>query len=75
MNKIYQKLAWYLPKKLVYWCFIRVWAQASVEKYPNTEAGKVTCQNAARAWEELFFVSLFLGGFRYSSYPAGIFQK
>ena len=48
---IAQKIAWLLPRRVVYWAFIRVWAYATGEKYPTTEAPSIHCDTALARWE------------------------
>ena len=45
-----RKAAWLLPRKIVYWCAIRVWAHATTGPYGNTEAPAVTCSTAIERW-------------------------
>ena len=32
-EEFYEKLTYYFPRKLLYWCVIRAWAIATTEKY------------------------------------------
>lgn len=47
--RFYQWLAWKLPKRLVYWCFVRVVARSSKE-YPNIAVPDLTQDQMGRFW-------------------------
>jgi hypothetical protein len=40
-----------LPKSLIYWCGIVIWAHATGGEYGNTEAPAVTMDEALRRWD------------------------
>ncbi len=50
-DKICMKLAWLLPKNLVYWCYIMVHAHATSHKYSNLTPDEVTWSMALKEWE------------------------
>lgn len=41
-------IAWHLPKSLVKWCFVRVFAYASTGKFSNVVTGDITCIDALK---------------------------
>jgi len=49
-EKLIMKIVWALPKYLVYWCVIRVWAYASTGKYHNLGPTEVQVDQALKAW-------------------------
>lgn len=51
MEKIWIKLAWYLPKPLVYWASIRLMSFATVGQYGNQEPSKLDVMTALKRWE------------------------
>jgi hypothetical protein len=50
IDKICMKLAWMLPRKLVYWCAIRLIAHATSEPYGSTIVPKLTAMDALDRW-------------------------
>ena len=44
-------IVWRLPKRVLYWAVIRVWADATIEAYPDTEPDKVTWSMAIKTLE------------------------
>ncbi len=50
-NRIAEKVAWWLPERLVYFVAIRLWAHAS-QKYADVEVGRITLERAIDAWEK-----------------------
>lgn len=48
----YQTIAWLLPKKLIYFCLIRGWANATTGKYEDTDATKITVAMMVKRWDE-----------------------
>lgn len=42
MDKIYNKIAWLVPRKFLYWCIIRAWAIVTTEKYKTYLHDEVT---------------------------------
>lgn len=51
MEKIWIKLAWALPRKLVYWCSIRLMANATQGRWSNQEVPALTAVDALKRWE------------------------
>jgi hypothetical protein len=47
-------LAWILPKRLVYWCAIRVMAHATTGKHSNQVVPDLLVMDALKRWEEQF---------------------
>lgn len=43
--------AWVLPRWLVYWATIRVWAHATTGQYGTTEAPALTVAEALNRWD------------------------
>lgn len=50
LDKICMKIAWWIPKRLVYWCYIRVHAYATTHKYSNKHPDEVTWNMALEEW-------------------------
>jgi len=48
MERIWMKLAWLMPRKLVYWCAVRVAAHATVGKYSNQIVPDLTVMDALK---------------------------
>lgn len=38
-DKVWKAIAWKLPRRLIYWCFIRVGAHGTTGAYGNTVVG------------------------------------
>ncbi len=52
-NKFYEWVAYRLPKKLVYWCAIRLGAFGTTgNKYGNTEVTSVRFTTLLNRWEQ-----------------------
>lgn len=50
-EKIYMKLAWFLPKRLIYWCYVRMHSYATTTKqFENKTPDQVTCFDAMEVW-------------------------
>jgi hypothetical protein len=49
-DKIAMKLAWLMPRKLVYWCAIRVGANATQDKYSNQVVPELVFMDAIERW-------------------------
>ncbi len=45
-------IAYKLPKRLVYWCFVRVVTYATVGKYSDQIVPDLTIKQAADRWEK-----------------------
>lgn len=52
MDKIWMKLAYLVPRKLAYWCAIRVNTHATVGKYSTQIVPALTAMDALKRWEE-----------------------
>jgi hypothetical protein len=44
-------VVWKLPRKLVYWCAIRVMAHATQGQYGNQEVPALLAMDALKRWE------------------------
>lgn len=51
-EKIYIKLAWMLPRRLVMWAAIRLIAHATTGKYGSVTVPEVTAMDALKRWED-----------------------
>jgi len=49
-DKIMLKLAWLLPRKLVYWCTIRVGANATQGEHSNQIVPDLKFMDALKRW-------------------------
>lgn len=49
-DKIAMKLAWLMPRTLVYWCAIRVGANATQGKYSNQVVPELAFMDAIERW-------------------------
>lgn len=45
------RLVKYLPKKLIYFCAMRMWVETTVGKYENTDPTKLTFLEAVKRFE------------------------
>ena len=43
--------AWHLPKRLVYWCAIRVNAHATTNQYSNQPVNDLTIIESLKRWD------------------------
>jgi hypothetical protein len=50
-EKILRWLAWRVPRKLVYWCGIRMFAHGTQGRWSESEAPSLTISNALCRWE------------------------
>jgi len=50
LDKITMKLAWLLPRKLVYWCAMRVIANATQGRYSTQEVPALSAMDAIARW-------------------------
>lgn len=48
---IWQKLAWLAPRRLAYWCAIRVVASATTGRYGDTVVPELKAMDAIQRWE------------------------
>lgn len=51
-SRLWIKLAWLLPETLVYFCTIRLIANATQGKYSNQIVPELTAMDALKRWEE-----------------------
>ena len=51
-DKMWSGIAWKLPRRLVYWCAIRVGAHATQGKWSNQEVPALTLMDALKRWED-----------------------
>jgi len=52
LDKILMTVAWWLPRRLVYWCAIRVGSSATVGEYRNQVVPDLTFQQAIDRWQK-----------------------
>lgn len=52
LDSTYQKIVSRLPKKIVYFCAIRLMAHATCGKYGDTEVPKLDIITALKRWED-----------------------
>lgn len=45
-----ERLAWWLPRRLVYWATIRLWAEATTGRYANTHPMALGIVDVLDAW-------------------------
>ena len=50
MSYLYKKIAWILPKSLVYWVSIRLIVNATQGKYSNQVVPELTAMDALQRW-------------------------
>ena len=50
-EKALLKIVWALPKKLVYWCAIRLMVNGTVGNYSSQIVPELTCMDALKRWE------------------------
>ena len=43
-------LAWRVPRRLAYWCAVRVNSRATVKDFPNRTPDEVSIMDALRVW-------------------------
>ncbi len=51
IEKFWFWLAWLVPRKLAYFCTIRLGAHATTGQYSNTVVPEVTYMDVLKAWE------------------------
>lgn len=49
-EKIAVKIAWVLPKSIVYWCSIRLMAHATQNEYSNQIVPELSAMDALQRW-------------------------
>lgn len=52
MERLYKWIAWRLPKKLVYWCAIRLLSHATQGKWSSQEVPTLLAMDALNRWED-----------------------
>jgi len=50
-DKFWMFISWYLPKKLVYWCAIRLGCNATQDQYSNQVVPDLNFVDALKRWE------------------------
>jgi hypothetical protein len=50
-EKLWIKISWLLPRKLVYWACIRLIAHATTGKFSNQIVPELTAMDALERWE------------------------
>ncbi len=53
-EKIWQRLAWLMPRRLTYWCAIRVGANATTGDYGHELVPELTFMEALARWDKPF---------------------
>jgi hypothetical protein len=51
-HKLTRKIAWLLPHRLVYWCGLRLWANATTGEYSNELAPGMTIDTILDRWQK-----------------------
>lgn len=51
-DRIILWLAWHLPKRLVYWCAVRVMAHATTKTWSSQEVPSLYAMDALKRWED-----------------------
>lgn len=51
INKFYEHISWYLPRKLVYYCAIRLIANATTWQFSRTIVPNLRALDAIKRWE------------------------
>lgn len=52
LDDINMKIAWILPRKLVYWCAVRIGAFATTGKFSNQSVPELNFMEAIKRWRE-----------------------
>ena len=50
-REISDRIAWILPKRIIYFCLIRAWAKATTGKWSNTIGPEVRMDEVIKRWE------------------------
>lgn len=50
MDRIWQTIAWLLPRSLVKWCAVRVGANATTGRYSSQEVPALSFMDALQRW-------------------------
>jgi hypothetical protein len=51
IEKLATWIAWHLPRQIVYWTIVRIFAVSSTGKFSNKEAGSITLFDAIEVWK------------------------
>lgn len=51
-NKICREVAWFLPKRIVMWCYYRIGAHVTSGKYGDTHVADLTMMDAIKRWSK-----------------------
>lgn len=51
-DKVAMKVAWKLPRKVVYWAYVRVMAHATSGPYGMEDVDRVSYSDACKRWEK-----------------------
>lgn len=51
-ESLLRKIVWRLPRRIVYWAYIRVAAHATTGVYGNTVVPELTMMDALKRWDE-----------------------
>lgn len=52
MGKVIRRIAWMLPRRLVYWCALRVGANATQGIYTAQVVPELTFMDVLKRWEK-----------------------
>jgi len=50
-TKIIQWIAWHLPRKIIYWCAVRVFCDATSGKYSDQMVPELTAMDALKRFD------------------------
>lgn len=51
-NAFWLRLAWWMPRELVYWCMVRAGAYATTGKYSDQVVPELLFMDALKRWEK-----------------------
>ena len=51
-EKVAMKIAWWLPRTVVMWCAVRLFAHATAGRWGNEFCSDVTVMDALKRWDE-----------------------
>lgn len=49
-----ERIAWWLPKRIIYFCVIRAWAWATTGKYSDTIVPDITVEKILKRWRKQY---------------------
>jgi hypothetical protein len=52
-ERLAMRIAWHLPRWLIYWAVIRCWAHGTTGEYGTTEPDKLGWSEALKRWQAL----------------------